>query len=292
MPCPYSGSFFFFTHICSTVSTHFPHLPNTMINYASTPRLSYTRAPFNSTQLLKASSLSSPTVSPLHPCWCPGLKNNWLRDRYLALSACLPKSEEIHNVNGSHLLQHSWNPPLTGTPDPLNLLHFPCTAKVAILDVRRATWVTEYCIFSWPLTLFSPSSLPLFLPSFTASTWKDSVVCNDVLPTSCFSSFSASSSHSPAPFPQSFAFLLITNKDTAAVAVSPVCPPSHSFPLLPTPFHFLPLPLTSSRSLLLPPAPSRSLPLSLTLIIDICDVSCPLALFIPCSISCFFFLII
>ena len=214
MPCPYSGSFFFFTHICSTVSTHFPHLPNTMINYASTPRLSYTRAPFNSTQLLKASSLSSPTVSPLHPCWCPGLKNNWLRDRYLALSACLPKSEEIHNVNGSHLLHLSWNPPLTRTPDPLNLLHFPCTTKVAILDLRMDTWVTEYCIFSWPLTLFNPSSLSLFLPSFTASTWKTAVVCNDVLPTSCFSSFSASSSHLPAPFPQSLSFLLITNEDT------------------------------------------------------------------------------
>lgn len=27
MPCPYSGSLFFFTHICSTVSPHFPHLP-------------------------------------------------------------------------------------------------------------------------------------------------------------------------------------------------------------------------------------------------------------------------
>ena len=27
MPCPYSGSFFFFSHICSTVSPHFPHPP-------------------------------------------------------------------------------------------------------------------------------------------------------------------------------------------------------------------------------------------------------------------------
>ena len=28
MPCPYSGSLFFFTHICSTVLPHFPHLPH------------------------------------------------------------------------------------------------------------------------------------------------------------------------------------------------------------------------------------------------------------------------
>ena len=33
---------------------------------------------------------------------------------------------------------------------------------------------------------------------FSASAWKNDVDCNDVLPTFCFSSFSASASHSPA----------------------------------------------------------------------------------------------
>ena len=38
----------------------------------------------------------------------------------------------------------------------------------------------------------------LFFSPPSASAWKINVVCNDVLPTFCFSSFSASSSHSPA----------------------------------------------------------------------------------------------
>ena len=55
--------------------------------------------------------------------------------------------------------------------------------------------------------------------------------------------------------------------------------------------HFLlfVLPPTPSCSLPLPLAPSSSLPLPLTLIIEICDVSRPLALIILCSISCFSF---
>ena len=71
-------------------------------------------------------------------------------------------------------------------------------------------------------------------------------------------------------------------KSQVLPTASAVSPPSHSPPLLPTPSH----------SFSLPPAPSRSLSLPLTMIIDICDVYRPLALFIPCSISCFFFLII
>ena len=73
-----------------------------------------------------------------------------------------------------------------------------------------------------------------------------------------------------------------SKKSQVLPSASAVSPPSHSPPLLPTPSHSLPFLLASSRSL----------PLPLTLIIDICDVSRPLTLFIPCSISCFFFLII
>ena len=41
-------------------------------------------------------------------------------------------------------------------------------------------------------------SLSLLLAPFSASAWKNDVDCNDVLPTFCFSLFSASASHSPA----------------------------------------------------------------------------------------------
>ena len=61
---------------------------------------------------------------------------------------------------------------------------------------------------------------------------------------------------------------------------------SLSLPLAPS--CSLPLSLAPSRPISLPPlppVPSRSLPLPLTLIIDMYDVSCPLALFIPCSLA-------
>ena len=48
------------------------------------------------------------------------------------------------------------------------------------------------------LYFINPISLSLLLAPFSASAWKIDVVCNDVLPTSCFSLFSDSSSHSPA----------------------------------------------------------------------------------------------
>ena len=46
---------------------------------------------------------------------------------------------------------------------------FTCAAKVVLLVTRMPTFVTEYCSFSRPLTLFIPCSISLLLPSFTAS---------------------------------------------------------------------------------------------------------------------------
>ena len=53
--------------------------------------------------------------------------------------------------------------------DPSIYSIFTCAVKVVLLVTRMPTFVTEYCSFSRPLTLFIPCSISLLLPSFTAS---------------------------------------------------------------------------------------------------------------------------
>ena len=76
--------------------------------------------------------------------------------------------------------------------------------RLKIKEIKHRYWVLA-CKLPWRkgetislLYFINPISLSLLLAPFSASAWKIDVVCNDVLPTSCFSSFSASSYHSPA----------------------------------------------------------------------------------------------
>ena len=72
-----------------------------------------------------------------------------------------------------------------------------CSQSLKVKEIKHKYRVLA-CKLPWCKVLYQSyltlsSSRP---PS--ASAWKINVVCNDVLPTFCFSSFSASSSHSPA----------------------------------------------------------------------------------------------
>ena len=68
-------------------------------------------------------------------------------------------------------------------------------------------------VFIDPYIIQSHLTLPSPCP-FSASAWKIAVVCNDVLPTCCFSSFLASSSHSQALSPQSLVFRSQSRKES------------------------------------------------------------------------------
>ena len=72
-----------------------------------------------------------------------------------------------------HAIQWIWGPP-----------NYPPKSLLWIKQLKKcARWVTH------------PISLSLLLAPFSASAWKIDGDCNDVLPTPCFSSFSASSYH-------------------------------------------------------------------------------------------------
>ena len=81
------------------------------------------------------------------------------------------------------------------------------------LDTWENLHFVQYFQFSSTLTSFNPISLSLLLAPFSASAWKIAVVCNDVLPTCCFSSFLASS-HSQALSPQSLVFRSQSRKES------------------------------------------------------------------------------
>ena len=81
------------------------------------------------------------------------------------------------------------------------------------LDSWENLHFVQYFQFSSTLTSFNPISLSLLLAPFSASAWKIAVVCNDVLPTCCFSSFLASS-HSQALSPQSLVFRSQSRKES------------------------------------------------------------------------------
>ena len=181
------------------------HCYQAMLNFVSTPLACSCSSSFQLSSALQASSPRCSTLSLTHcSCYSQSLRQYW--PTFVSFSPWTPRTSLLfHTLHHALIwvapnllrpveLRHmfcfnecicQWLPsvsalsgsssysfPCQGS-DPSIYSIFTCAVKVVLLVTRMPTFVTEYCSFSRPLTLFIPCSISLLLPSFTASAWKE-----------------------------------------------------------------------------------------------------------------------